>query len=64
MFLQDVTANTREQIKQIRNFGDGHLKELDEILKEFNLWYADNENILCSSLKNPVQNEKNGIIKI
>ncbi len=46
MFLQDVTVNTREQIKQIRNFGDGYLKELDEKLREFNLWYADNENIL------------------
>ena len=46
MFLQDVTVNIREQIKQIRNFGDGYLKELDEKLKEFNLWYANNENIL------------------
>ena len=46
MFLQDVTVNTREQIKQIRNFGDGCLKELDGKLREFNLWYADDKNKL------------------
>lgn len=46
MFLQDITVNTREQIKQIRNFGDGCLKELDGKLREFNLWYADDKNKL------------------
>lgn len=45
VFLQDITVNTREQIKQIRNFGDGCLKELDSKLKEYDLWYAEKESI-------------------
>ncbi len=45
VFLQDITANTRERIKQIRNFGEGCLKELDSVLNEHNLWYAEKDSI-------------------
>ena len=45
VFLQDITANTRERIKQIRNFGEGCLKELDSALNEHNLWYAEKDSI-------------------
>lgn len=41
VFLQDITVNTREQIRQIRSFGESCLKELDSVLNEHDLWYAE-----------------------
>lgn len=45
VFLQDVTVNTRERIRQIRSFGEGCLKELDSVLNEHDLWYAEKDSI-------------------